>query len=299
MARSSPGVLRVAAILNFIAEHPGQSFTLTDLVKALKLSRATCHALLTGLVEVGYLYRASDKNYVLGPALAAIGRAAAQHASPLQIAQPEIRALANEFEVVCGIFTRDRNELVARDRASSLSYVGWATPIGTRLKLRPGAAAIHLVATPRDEVEAWLATYEPKPTPEQIQSMWDGMAFVRAHGFLPLLSTLDMPYQTEAQRAAAAQTAENITSALTDLRNDQRYPVTGIVAPVFDARGQVAFTIDLSHFTGPITGAEIKHMGGRLREACERISTFITGRSPVASASGKADDESQRCGEVI
>jgi DNA-binding IclR family transcriptional regulator len=55
MSRSSPGVMRVAAILNFIADHPGQAFAMTDLVRALKLSRATCHALLTGLVEVGYL----------------------------------------------------------------------------------------------------------------------------------------------------------------------------------------------------------------------------------------------------
>ena len=71
MSRSSPGVRRVAAILNFIADHPGQAFALTDLVRALKLSRATCHALLTGLVDVGYLFRTSDKTYVLGPALAA------------------------------------------------------------------------------------------------------------------------------------------------------------------------------------------------------------------------------------
>src|ERR1700740_1652704 len=90
MARSSPGVRRVAAILNFIADHPGQAFTLTDLIRALKFSRATCHALLTGLVEVVYLYRASDKQYVLGPALVAIGRNAVEHASPVQIVQPEM-----------------------------------------------------------------------------------------------------------------------------------------------------------------------------------------------------------------
>eukprot|EP00456_Euglypha_rotunda_P003034 TRINITY_DN105420_c0_g2_i1.p2 TRINITY_DN105420_c0_g2~~TRINITY_DN105420_c0_g2_i1.p2 ORF type:complete len:111 (-),score=19.28 TRINITY_DN105420_c0_g2_i1:10-342(-) len=57
MARSSPGVKRIVSILNFFADHPEQAFTLTDLVRALKLSRATCHALLTGLVESGYLYR--------------------------------------------------------------------------------------------------------------------------------------------------------------------------------------------------------------------------------------------------
>ena len=41
VSRSSPGVMRVAAILDFLAEHPGQAFALTDLVRTLKLSRAT------------------------------------------------------------------------------------------------------------------------------------------------------------------------------------------------------------------------------------------------------------------
>src|SRR5580693_418785 len=177
MARSSPGVLRVASILNFIADHPDQAFTLTDLVKALKLSRATCHALLTGLVEVGYLYRASDKNYILGPALASIGRVAALHTSPLQVAQPEMRALADEFDTICACFFRDGDDIVVRDRAASVSHVGWSVPVGTRLKLRPPFAAIFYAWAPRSEAEAWLDAYQPPPTPAHRIEMFKGMAF--------------------------------------------------------------------------------------------------------------------------
>jgi DNA-binding IclR family transcriptional regulator len=282
MARSSPGVRRVAAILNFIADHPGQSFTLTDLVKALKLSRATCHALLTGLVEVGYLYRASDKNYVLGPALAAIGRVATQHASPLQVAQPEIRRLADEFEAVCGIFARDRNELVARDRASSVSHVGWAMPIGTRVKLRPTSAAIFLVASPPEEVEAWLDSFTPTPTADQRRAMRDGMAFVRQHGFLTIVSNAPNP---DDDGPPADQSAELPIVTITNLDDAQLYRAAGIVAPVFDARGHVAFVLDLSHFPGRLSGAEIKQIGARLREVCDRLTSFITGR-PAADRRG-------------
>ena len=136
MARSSPGVRRVAAILNFMADHPGQSFALTELVRALKLSSATCHALLTGLVEVGYLYRASDKTYVLGPALAAIARTAAANFSPLQVAQPEMRQLADRFDVVCSAVFLEGDSIVIRERAASVSHVGYSAPLGTRAKLR-------------------------------------------------------------------------------------------------------------------------------------------------------------------
>src|ERR1700733_6158905 len=176
MARSSPGVQRVAAILNFIVDHPGQAFTLTDLVRALKLSRATCHALLTGLVEVGYLYRASDKNYVLGPALASIGRVAAKHTSPLQVAQPEMRALADEFDTICAIFFRDRDDIVVRERAASVSHVGWSVPVGTRLKLRPPFGAIFYAWLPPAQAQDWLDSYVPAPTAEHRGEMIAGLA---------------------------------------------------------------------------------------------------------------------------
>jgi DNA-binding IclR family transcriptional regulator len=284
MARSSPGVRRVAAILNFIADHPGQSFTLTDLVRSLKLSRATCHALLTSLVEVGYLYRASDKNYVLGPTLAAIGRVAAQHASPLQIAQPEIRKLADEFEAVSGIFSRERDELVARDRALSVLHVGWATPIGTRIKLRPTAAAVFMVASPPEEVETWLATYVPTPTGEQRKMMFEGMAFVRKHGYLAILIndlSSGEAYVDDGDLAARlSNDAQLPVKTLTDIRESQHYRAAAIVAPIFDARDQVAFAIDLSHFQQRLSGTDIKRIGSRLRESSERITSFMTGRPP-------------------
>ena len=85
MPHGSPSAQRVIAILNFFADHPGQAFTLTDLVRSLRLSRATAHAFLTTLADAGYLYRASDKSYVLGPVLATIGDVAKSHFSPLQI----------------------------------------------------------------------------------------------------------------------------------------------------------------------------------------------------------------------
>ena len=143
MARSSPGVRRMVAILDFFADHPGQTFTLTDLVRALKLSRATCHALLTGLVDSGYLYRTHDKSYVIGPRLVAIGRIANEHFSPLQVAQPEMRALADEFSAICSAFFREGDEVVVRARAASISQLGFSIPQGARLQLRPPFGAIY------------------------------------------------------------------------------------------------------------------------------------------------------------
>ena len=133
MTQCSPGVERVAAILNFMAEHPDHAVTVSDLVRALKISRSTCHTLVASLVQVGYLHRTSDRTYVLGPSLALVGQIAARHASPLLVAQPEMRSLAEEFDVICSAFFREGDHLVVRERAASGSNLGWSSPKGARV----------------------------------------------------------------------------------------------------------------------------------------------------------------------
>jgi DNA-binding IclR family transcriptional regulator len=280
MARSSPGVQRVAAILNFIVDHPGQAFTLTDLVKALKLSRATCHALLTGLVEVGYLYRTSDKNYMLGPALASIGRIALQHTSPLQVAQPEMRALADEFDVICAAYFREGDDIVVRDRAASGSHIGWSIPAGARLKLRTPFGSIFYAWRPAGEANAWLDACDPPPTQEHRESMMQGMRFLRENGYSahvsnPQATSFDSPPEE------VFREERNVfpTLLLPAIQDDLQYPLVSIIAPVFELRGQIAFVLGLTGFTQTTQGAEIKRIGQLLVAACDRISSFITGQS--------------------
>lgn len=286
MARSSPGVLRVAAILNFFAEHPGQAFTLTDLVRALRLSRATCHALLTGLVEVGYLYRANDKNYVLGPALINIARVAAEHASPMQVAQPEMRALADEFDGFCSAFYRDRDEVVVRERAASGTHLGWSAPPGTRMKLRPPFGAIYFAWSPRAEAEAWLDSATPTPTAEQREIMLRSMAFAREHGFafgVRGQSNVGASLASAEQVFGGAQPEASV-SHLTEIDPDREYQLAFALAPVFDEKGQVAFVLGLMGVGGRPSGAEVERMGRKLRESCDRITSYLGGRQPQLQA---------------
>jgi DNA-binding IclR family transcriptional regulator len=281
MARASPGVLRMASILNFIADHPGQSFTLTDLVKALKLSRATCHALLTGLVEVGYLYRASDKVYVLGPTLAAIGRTAAEHASPLQVAQPEMRAMADEFDCVCACFFRERDEIFVRDRAAAASQVGWSVPLGTRLKLRPPFGGIFYAWSAEADARAWMDEYEPAPTQAHREEMMSGMLFARQYGFqVTVRKSGTAGHDRPAEKIFGDDSMDFPISLLPDINDDTSYPAVGIMSPVFLAGGKVAFVMGITGFTRPMSGADIKRFGGRLREACDRVTRFLVGRPP-------------------
>lgn len=270
MTRSSPGVKRIAAILDFMADHPAQAFALTDLVRALKLSRATCHALLTGLVEVGYLYRTSDKSYVLGPALAKVGRAAAQNMSPLQVAQPEMRALADAFDVVCSAFFLEGDTIVSRERAASISHVGYSLPLGTRVKLMPRSLPVFFAWSP-GEADAWLER-SGLPVSEAMRATIDeGMAFAREHGFAALVQS------DGAARDAALPGSDDDrpVAILAAIAPDSRYALSSVTAPVFNAEGKVEFVLSLMGFTRSLTGAEAFAAAAALKAACGRISAFI------------------------
>lgn len=278
MTRSSPGVARVVAILNFIAQHPGQSFTLTDLVRALKLSRATCHALLAGLVDADYLYRTSDKSYVLGPALAKIGRAANAHFSPLQAAQPEMRALADEFDAVCSALSRDRNDVIVRDRATSRSHLGWPMPPNARLPLRPPFGGAFLAWSPEAEADAWLDQLQPPAPVEFRQLMHQGMAFAREHGFQVVVRAVGQNDHNTEWFYGEARVDPPVLLAQ-ELKPEESYRLAGVTAPVFEAGGRIAFLLGLTGFQGEYTGAQVERIGARLVQACRHLTAFAGGET--------------------
>ncbi|MDB5723589.1 MAG: transcriptional regulator [Novosphingobium sp.] len=276
MTRSSPGVRRVAAILNFMASHPGQAFALSDIVRALKLSRATCHALLTGLVEVGYLYRATDKSYVLGPSLAAIGRAAAEHSSPMQIAQPEMRQLADAFDVVCGAYFLEGDMLHLRDRAASLSHVGYPVPLGTRMPLRSAQAGAFFAHNPA-AAETWLKQTNAPPSAERSELMQQGMEFVRQHGFLVLVRKAGVePFRAmpEVGMGMGIDSDDLPVIPIGSIVREEVYPVAALMAPVLDAAGRASFCLLMAGFNSNLTGEQTFEAGERLQAACGRIAQF-------------------------
>lgn len=282
MSRSSPGVRRVAAILNFIADHPGQAFALTDLVRALKLSRATCHALLTGLVDVGYLYRTSNKTYVLGPTLAAIGATAAQHFSPLQVAKPEMRSLADDFDVVCGAYFLEGDTLHLRDRAASVSHVGYPVPLGTRMKLH-WTQAIAFFARSPSGAEAWLARANPALGDEPAELLTRGMEFVRENGFVVLARKPGQPWSLEGDPDKFVPPDGDDIPVLPqlDIAPDASYSIAAIMAPIHDARDKVSFTLVMAGFRKMMSRDDIFEAGERLGQACDRIGSFVSGKAAV------------------
>lgn len=280
MSKAPPGVHRVVAVLNFFAEHPGQSFTFTDIVKALDLGRATCHALLAGLVEAQYLYRNIDKTYVIGPALAFIGNIAHNQFSPLQAAQPEMRTLSDECRAVCSAVYHERGNAVIRVRAGSGSNLGWVAPQGKELPLRAPFAGAFFAASKPYDVDRWVDRLSPAITDKERKDLQAGIEFTRRYGFFFGVVNPEVESSPEAPELAfTGKKSDYPVSVVSKLNKSSSYRLAFITSPVFNRQGEVEFVLNLSGFRENCSGSRVLEMGEQLRAAAERITYFINGKS--------------------
>src|SRR4029453_8341941 len=156
MARPAPGADRSVAILELLAAHPGDRFTLSEVARRCSLNKATAHALLAPVDQRGILLRHPDeKRYSLGPRLVAIGAAAQRGYTAIDFAPAALDRLSGGT----GRWGRrgcarreDRVTVVAQTHAPA--DVDPLDPV--TLPLTPPLGALWMAWSDRPSVEAWL-----------------------------------------------------------------------------------------------------------------------------------------------
>jgi DNA-binding IclR family transcriptional regulator len=269
MTKKSPAVARVVAVLSFFLEHPQKAFTLTQVVKSLRLSRATTHTILLGLVDAGFLYRRPDKSYLLGPVLHALAAGAQRYFTPLSIANLEMRTIADELDVVASALFAEGNEVVVRERAASVKHLGWGNMASRHYPLLPWGS-VFLLGLPDAELAAQIARAKPALAPRDKQNVLNQIAFGRRHGFIAGVLSDDLGLSERTQYPA-------------DLEEGEHY-VSFMVAPVLGAAGEVVMAISLQGVAAPMDRARVLAAGERLRETCQRVTDFITGKRIASTA---------------
>jgi DNA-binding IclR family transcriptional regulator len=272
----SPPVGRTVAVLNFLAQHPDQSFTLSEIAKSLRLSSATCHTLLGTLVEEGYVYRTAGKTYVLGPALARVAKASLSPGLVMQVVRPEMRLLADEFDVVCSAFRLSGDQAVIWERAAAISHVNWNMQHTLSVSVTAPLGGIFMAWRTAAEVDKWLEAANP-PLGEAPKARLRGsLQFLRERGYTWGVRTVPL---ADADTARALQNQRALTDyAVPELEPEREYPLAYVAAPVLPQIGKMAFGLSLAGFIRPVRGRRIEAIGERLRESCERIAAFLAGR---------------------
>jgi DNA-binding IclR family transcriptional regulator len=288
----APGVTRAIALLEFLAARRDESFTLSELVRRLDVNKSTLHTILVTLEGAGYVARHPiDKSFTLGPALVALGEAAATVPSVdiAQHARDEMRALADEFGVQCMAGKIVGTDILLVAHAGRREPLGQHLAIGQRLPFVPPLGTVFVAWSPPDEIDAWLRRLGAQATNEQLVRYRRAIAAVRARGFS---IGLEADARRELGRAVAQRdpSLDHIIEELghqeyilSDLERAISYRLSLVAAPVFAPDGTVAMAIGLVGFAQPLDAEALLQVGSRVRDACQAITRSIHGREPRQS----------------
>ena len=104
-------------MLNFLAAHAAEEFTLSDLAIRLEIDLASAHALLAVLADAGYVTRHQRlRTYSLGPSVVALGHAALERHPAIAHAYEEARRLSDELGLGVAVTALAGGDIVFLER---------------------------------------------------------------------------------------------------------------------------------------------------------------------------------------
>jgi DNA-binding IclR family transcriptional regulator len=283
------------AVLELLARHPDERFTLSEVARRCSLNKATAHALLSTLSERGVLLRhPEEKRYSLGPRLVAIGDAARRGYSAVDFAPAVLDGLAAATGLHASAWEMAGDQVVRVGRAVRPGNErGSAAPL--RLPLVPPVGLVFMAWSDPATVEAWLAR---AGAVETVGPAVEALPAIRSQGFGVMEGSPEWQALTRDDGRAGAALASDVSSpeakrallravanqplVVSALRDDHDYHPADVTAPVFGSDGSVALAVTVSGVAdaGPVDGAELRNLGQRVVAAADALTAAVSGRRP-------------------
>ncbi|MDB5445269.1 MAG: ArsR family transcriptional regulator [Phenylobacterium sp.] len=277
--------LRVLQILEFLAVSPTEAYGLSELSRALGLSKTTCLSILNTLVDAGYvLQHPTRKHYTLGPSAVAVGQAALARFPDVGDLSPVLRRLFREFGMTATA------EAVAGDQLVVVAAAGMGDPMrgiartGVRLPFAPPYGAPLAAALDPQGFEDYLARAEPAVDRERTAALLRSFEVGRQRGFfvgldLPTDHALHDRLEAVWQARAPGQELQSLSAArrdagyfLDDIDDTAQYAVSVLSAPVVTRHGRVEIALALLAFGARWSGAQTRAAGQRLVQAAADLA---------------------------
>jgi DNA-binding IclR family transcriptional regulator len=296
MTRPALAAARAVEILNFLASHPGESFTLSELSRHLNLNMASGLSVLKALTDAGYVHRHhSHKTYSLGPALVAVGYAALARYQVIEIAIEEMRRLAAECDAECVASVVVGDEIVIVGASGRPRLEGADVRVGQRVPLVPPLGPIFLAWGESAPVERWLEALGPGADEAERQHYRDALETVRRRGFSvglesdtrarsgrALIDLVDSPRDERLRgKALGLIAAMRHDYQVIELDSTARLLISNMAAPVFGVDGEVVLALTLQGFAQPMDGREINAMADRLLSSTLHVTRESGGHAPT------------------
>lgn len=287
---------RVVEVMNFLAAHPTESFTLSELAAKLGLSLGSAHRLLTTLADARYLSRhPKHKTYSLGMALVAIGQAALAKHRDIDVAQREMARLSDELKVLCHATTVVNDQLLFLASVGAPQSYEPPSRVGERRPYMPPLGLSHAAWSSAEEQQEYIARAPAALSAAARDHVSRTLRVIRERGFgvagtgpafraLRHFASLPVGYHgDESYWAGLRQLVADLTEdeiQVIDLAGVGADRVSYITAPVFSPSGEVALELSISGLPPHLGAADLERYIERLRAAAAVVTQETHGKPP-------------------
>lgn len=285
MSRRALSATRAADLLNFLAAHPEEPLSYSELASRLGINQASTHNLLMALTECGYLSRdPKTRTFSLGAALVALGDAALRGNPIVDETRVEMAKLAVELGMGAVALVRAGSDALCIARAGPRRAQVDPPEVGQRIPIMAPLVSVFVAWAREEEVEQWLLRGS---TVEDAQQQGrEILERVRARGYsvaleVPgrrrlggLIAELAEDPHSDALRQQLHDTIGELGRSPFQLREAEgrKQSISTITAPVFDRHGEVCVAVSLQVFARDLDPGEVAALGDRLLETTRALS---------------------------
>lgn len=301
--------IRVVEVMNFLAAHPTESFTLGEIASRLGLSNGSAHRVLTTLAEARYLTRhPKHKTYSLGLVMVAIGQAALTQHRDVDAIRQEVASVAKQLRVQCLAAAIVSNEMLVVACEGTPASFAPANRVGERWPYVPPLGMSFVAWTGETSRRDYLARAPAALNDKAHERLTNGLELFRERGYSmagdgPVIRAL----RQFTSRPAGFPCEETYWAGLTQLVGDISEAeiqliepseaggegISYIAVPVFSAKGEVAYEISISGFRAGLSVSDIERCVETVRDAAARATVRINGNVPWIGA------QTEPAGQVI
>jgi DNA-binding IclR family transcriptional regulator len=256
--RPALSATRALRVLDFLAAHPGEAFTLSDVARRLSINVSSTFSILNALEEDGWIRRdPARKTYHLGFAPIAVGHAALDQHPVIQLARECTAKLAKHLGLECLMGAVVGAELVILAEAGDPRRLTRRPRVGQRLPNTPAMSVLSAAYADRDGVEAWLDRLGPGASRATRRGYREAAALVRARGF-------EIGIETPTRKKIGIVLAQLVVDPQNRALHDRLHKLVAELAhegpQLFDADQKAAHRVN--HISAPIFDSHVRCIGG-------------------------------------
>jgi DNA-binding IclR family transcriptional regulator len=293
-SRRSPPTQRVVALLEHVAARPDERFGLSELSRALGISKPTCLGIVTTLTDSGWLScDPRSRAYGVGPALVAAGRLARRTVPGADVAERHLAELAARYAAPCTASAVIGGEIVvlSSTRPDGRSARAMA---GTRYPFAPPIGLMYVLWDAHGAFERWLRMRPALPVRldhahlrtvvaecRERGYLVEGLTEVgaRLHSLMAGVAAYDLPDEVRGLVGEMVSTLGERVYLGAELTARGKHPTHLLAAPTYGSDGRQEMVLTL-YVGAAITGAEISRRGKALMATAAAVTEEAGGRAP-------------------